>query len=308
MTRVTQDSHLFQSLLACLKGGPDSTKNESSDAITPKYSRKRSYSFQNDTDSTTPASKMLKLQNSPTKLPMKVAARSVDAQQVDAPTIPFQVLSATVLYSAFQHLNHWPVQLVEAYAEDAFGPRLWVDDERCSLLVQNLSLCHQIRTEQEATVDEATKIQAAQVAQHYKNLPPIQPTNGSTAQSHADDVFIPRPNNGANKRQRSTSFESTDIATSTAPPSDSDSGDEEACLVEVSSGMLERAGNGRADDSSDSSSSGEFDAEVVEMSTTLDTRASALPATTLTPHLDYYLSRNTNHSESNTSQTAIFWT
>ena len=52
------------------------------------------------------------------------------------------VFASTVLFTAFSHLDHWPVELARAYGEDSFGARSWVDDERCSLLVQNLSLIH----------------------------------------------------------------------------------------------------------------------------------------------------------------------
>jgi len=53
-----------------------------------------------------------------------------------------QVVAATILYLSFSHLDHWPVALVKAYAEDCFGPKLWVDDERCKLLVDNLRFVH----------------------------------------------------------------------------------------------------------------------------------------------------------------------
>jgi len=267
MTRVQQDIQLFHSLLSCLKV-PDATESSTNDMNMPRYSRKRSYSLPSDTVDTTPASKLLKIQLSPKMPAIKVAARSAE-HHPDLPNIPVAVLAATVLFSAFQHVDHWPAQLVQAYAEDAFGPRLWVDDERCSLLVQNLALCHSDLEQQETKVDEATLAQAARVAYYYENLPAERPTNGSTVLPRPA-VFTPRPNNN---RTRSLSMGSAEFASSTAVPpsdSDSDSGDDEACLIEVTSGLLARAGNGKADDSSSSSSSGMEDAEVVEMSTTLE--------------------------------------
>ena len=47
-----------------------------------------------------------------------------------------------MLFISIRHLDHWPAPLVRAYAEDCFGERLWVDDEKCKDLVQNLSLIH----------------------------------------------------------------------------------------------------------------------------------------------------------------------
>jgi integrator complex subunit 1 len=58
------------------------------------------------------------------------------------PTMNVAVLAATILYMAMAHLDHWPVPLIQAYAEDCFGPRLWVDEEQCRPLVENLALVH----------------------------------------------------------------------------------------------------------------------------------------------------------------------
>lgn len=60
----------------------------------------------------------------------------------NVPTFNLQVLAATILFTAFQFVDHWPVPLIKAYAEDCFGPRLWVDHKQCALLVANLSLVH----------------------------------------------------------------------------------------------------------------------------------------------------------------------
>jgi len=48
------------------------------------------------------------------------------------------VYAATILYTVLQHVEHWPVQIMKAFAEDSFGPRNWVDDERCKAFVSNL--------------------------------------------------------------------------------------------------------------------------------------------------------------------------
>ena len=266
ITKVLQDPQLLHSLVTCLKVPDTNDSHADSGTSQPRYNRKRSYSLQSDTDNA-PANKMLKIQHSPKMPAMKVAARTAELQP-ESPSVPDAVLAATVLYSAFQHVDHWPPPLVQAYAEDAFGPRLWVDDERCSVLVQNLALCH-CDVGQEVNVDEATLAQAARVAHYYENLPCERRTNGCMSASPDPAVFTPRPNN----RSRSTSMGSAEFESSTAAApasdSDSDSGDEMECLIEVSSGRLVEAGNG-ADDESSSSSSGMSGAEVVEMSTTLE--------------------------------------
>lgn len=256
ITRVHQDSQLFQALVACLKVPEDDT------SATPRYSRKRSYSFQQPDNDSTPANKLLKVQHSPTK---KISARP-SAEDVNVPRIPLPVLAATVLYSAFQHVDHWPVQLVRSYAEDSFGPRLWVDDERCSLLVQNLSLSHDDKEPVE-NVDQATLAQAARVAIYYENILSENATNGNLVPRQA--VLTPQPGTGVRKRSMSLGSAADPPSTSAVVQSDSDSDSGDECLIEVTSGLLERAGNGGGDDS-DSSSSGEEDMEVVEMSTTLE--------------------------------------
>ena len=39
-----------------------------------------------------------------------------------------------------QHLNHWPVILVEKFVEYYFRKQLWVDDVRCRIFTSNLEL------------------------------------------------------------------------------------------------------------------------------------------------------------------------
>lgn len=88
------------------------------------------------------------------------------------PTFNIQVLAATVLYAAFEHLDHWPVPLVSAYADDCFGPRLWVDHKLCALLVANLALAHDCFALGEGERDNDTMLMAdaASVAVTYRTL------------------------------------------------------------------------------------------------------------------------------------------
>lgn len=48
------------------------------------------------------------------------------------------VLACNMLYQAFQHQADWPIEFVQAYLEDAFGPRVWVDDESTRPFVREL--------------------------------------------------------------------------------------------------------------------------------------------------------------------------
>lgn len=259
ITAVLQDSRLFHSLLTCLK--TSDAADPSAEAGT-RNKRNRTYSFGADTDNT-PASKIMKILHSPQ---MKLAARPVPDHQPELPSIPLPVFAATILFSAFQHVDHWPAPLFQAYAEDSFGPRQWVDDERCSLLVQNLALSHM---GQETAADEASLEQAARVACYYANLPTDKYENDEPSRPFTHILQ-------SHDRHRSMSVDS--IGASAAAPSDSDSGDEEGCFIEVSSGRLAKAGNGASDDSS-SSSSGEED-EVVVMNSSLE-RASLSGRTSL---------------------------
>jgi len=68
-----------------------------------------------------------------------VAARNHNVSN-NKPVFDVRVFAATCLYTALRHLDHWPVPLVRAYAEDCFGPRLWVDHPQCAALVSNLAL------------------------------------------------------------------------------------------------------------------------------------------------------------------------
>ena len=48
------------------------------------------------------------------------------------------IFAAIVLYHSFRHVKEWPAIFVQAYAEDYFNNRLWVDDSRCEKFVLNL--------------------------------------------------------------------------------------------------------------------------------------------------------------------------
>ena len=48
------------------------------------------------------------------------------------------VLSANVLFAAFQEVVHWPEQFLKVYIDDAMGERLWVDHPECRQFTDNI--------------------------------------------------------------------------------------------------------------------------------------------------------------------------
>jgi len=190
ITAVNQDPKLFHALLSCLKNPPideQEAKQTTGSQIHRRTSagqginsglggRMNSHrsslpttgrGFGNNTLSgrkrclsiSDQESKSIKLQQSPM---IKAAVSS------HFPEIPIRVLAASILTAAFIHLDHWPAPLVHAYAEDSFGQRTWVDDTRCSILVQNLKLCHE--GVEEYVADDQALADAAQVAHFYDTL------------------------------------------------------------------------------------------------------------------------------------------
>ena len=70
------------------------------------------------------------------------------------------VYAATILYSVLQHVEHWPVQIMKAFAEDSFGSRNWVDDERCKAFVSNLKQSLKTREMNGSSTDVAEEAEA----------------------------------------------------------------------------------------------------------------------------------------------------
>lgn len=48
------------------------------------------------------------------------------------------ILACNMLYQAFRQKADWPIEFVQAYLEDSFGPRFWVDDESARPFVREL--------------------------------------------------------------------------------------------------------------------------------------------------------------------------
>lgn len=181
-------------------------------------------------------------------------------------------MAATILFTAFEHVDHWPVLLMKAYAEDCFGPRSWVDESACQLLVENLVLSH---GGDHATEDEEKAADALMVAEFYRlqesqpdgpasnqGSPVRQLHRGSTSSFSSQMSLIAPP---LTTRPRATSIGSVGIpkptkavkSASNGEGHDSDSGDDEE--VDISPKVEKKS----EDDDSSSSSSGEEDEEVV---------------------------------------------
>lgn len=58
------------------------------------------------------------------------------------------VLACNLLYKAFAEIDEWPIEFVQAYLEDSFGDRLWVDDKHAQVFVDNIKTMFpsQVRT------------------------------------------------------------------------------------------------------------------------------------------------------------------
>jgi hypothetical protein len=236
--------------------------------------RKRAGSFGDVVPEST-ASKTLKLVHSP-----QVSKRTFSYSK---PQFNVKIVAATILYTAFEHLDHWPVLLVKAYAEDCFGPRSWVDEPACQLLVENLALSHGGGGGDHATAeddDEEKAADALMVAEFYRmqetpDAPasnqgsPVRQRQRGSMSSISSQISLPAPPPPLTARSRATSIGSVDIpipkpikavnnsASTNGEGHDSDSGDDEE--VEISP----KADKKSEDDGGSSSSSGEEDEEVV---------------------------------------------
>jgi hypothetical protein len=163
---VVYDPALFRILIRCLSS--PNTKildsfvtTESSSHVT--LGRKRSMSLSVDP-------KALKVGASP--VPTARGGSDSAASQMRPKGLPsFHVptWAATVLFSAWEYFDHWPVPLLQVYADDCFGPRLWVDHEHCQWLTANLALAHTMNEDMKASED-FLRDEAAAVADTFRNF------------------------------------------------------------------------------------------------------------------------------------------
>lgn len=196
------DPSLFQSFISLLTGtksdGLSGSQNGShvmppvGSSYQPKNGRKRSPSE----DVTPNGGRKKSLMLSPTpgsrihpKAAHANAATGIDGSsgQLSEKSIP--VLAATILYSVFQHADHWPEPIMKAFAEDSFGHRSWVDDERCKAFVSNLEIS--IKPKEVNGVDRASASVAEEIETYFSSLMVAKPVippgsevlNGASASS-----------------------------------------------------------------------------------------------------------------------------
>ena len=172
-------------------------------------------------------------------------------------SLPIQLIAASIFTASLQHVNHWPAQLLHAYAEDAFGPRLWVDRKECQLLVSNLQLALDKRVLATKVSDQVLQ-EADQVANFYANMMAHVPPE----EEELPSVFRAPSSTSLSRETSLTRRGSTEEVA--FPDDDSDSGEEEVVdMGNVAKSTTRRGGGG-----DDSSSSGEE--EVVAMETSFD--------------------------------------
>ena len=94
-----------------------------------------------------------------------VPNRHGNEERTPLPVESTSVLAATCLYTVLQHVDHWPWQVMKAFAADCFGSRIWVDDAKCSVIVANLEQSIKTRHD-DSDVDEAI-ISTAEESQKY---------------------------------------------------------------------------------------------------------------------------------------------
>lgn len=212
ISAVVNDGALFRALLQCLQTATSTGESgETNAAVATVFGRKRSLSMTGETSfpgvagsagatkggggtTSLKAAKLAQHHLSPgPQARQKIAA----ARRQHKPSFDVRVFAATCLYTAFQHLDHWPVPLVQAYAEDCFGPRLWVDLPPSAALVENLALVHQTENEGSGSSNkngEKDKLEddAALIAEAYAKFK-SESTDGSNGSGFPLPISLDEP-------------------------------------------------------------------------------------------------------------------
>lgn len=135
-----------------------------------------------------------------------------------------QLFAAVVLFASFRFVDQWPSLFVEAFAEDLFGARSWVDDERCSEFVSNIRLLLQNETNEiilPGTLEQATVLSST----FEKGISGIDLSSNSLEHNHTANEATSKKD----KRQPKTDE-------GKVSSDESDSGDEE--VVELFSSSV----------------------------------------------------------------------
>jgi hypothetical protein len=159
MTLVIQDKTLFRALVKCLQA------NDQDDISDTKLlsGRKRALSITRDNV----PNKAIKVTHSPVT-PASRQRPVLEASLLRKPRFNIPVLAATILFTSFQYIDHWPAALVKAYADDCFGSRSWVDAEECRAFVENLALVHSAQNTMDEDYSEEFLNHARVVADRYR--------------------------------------------------------------------------------------------------------------------------------------------
>lgn len=305
MEAVIHNQNLFRALISCLS----STTLQAADvdpmsATTPStLPRKRAHSFGNETEFT---NKIFKASHSPhvgikrvSSIVGRTTANNTTSNSA-TPKLNVKILAATILFTSFEYLDHWPVPLVQAYAEDCFGPRSWVDEPACQILVDNLALTHRKENVESSLFsqegdEEGFSSDAGLVADYYFNFggqrietngklsPPVVPSfkqvrrgsHSSHASQASSSLSFPS-SSGMSQRPRALSSESFEFSTQhtkmttvtsndTNDADESDSGDDEE--VAISTSFSKESSFHDNNDGGASSSSGEEDEEEIILAT-----------------------------------------
>ncbi|CAJ1967202.1 unnamed protein product [Cylindrotheca closterium] len=296
MMTVIHNQKLFRALVSCLSCSADDTTNltKNKPLFPALQSRKRTHSVGGETPSDNPMSapphKFAKTTLSPHASKRAIRTPIANAQNSNStrPEFNVRVLAATILFISFEHLDHWPVPLIQAYADDCFGPRLWVDLPTCGLLAENLALAHQEGGKVSDSPSQNCSQEATLVAEFYKDLivdshsedlsekvssilssPSKLVRRGSHSSVASNFSSVSQSSTGLPRRNRALSHDSVEKSIISPAPSingdkesnnhsDSDSGDDEEIAVATN---LTKSTDATENDDGASSSSGEEDEE-----------------------------------------------
>ncbi|KAL7566998.1 hypothetical protein ACA910_019925 [Epithemia clementina (nom. ined.)] len=265
ITCILTDAELFSAFLSCLKVGngqqlPMATENISN-------GRKRSLSVTGSEPSSIQAKVFKASHASP--VPSRKSSLVVDLKTQQKPSFQLHALAATILAIALAHVDHWPMQLVEAYVVDCFGSRAWVDEEQCALLVQNLSLVHSATSEANDSLrDSAFLENASKVASAYQSFKVQRATSSTTNVKRPQGIDLM---GSMQEMERTVSTDTVDSAVRAQAPYEIDwngngaDEDEQERVPSIPSALSTILPKKRKIRGDDSSSSGGGDEEVVSM-------------------------------------------
>jgi hypothetical protein len=163
MREIVTNAHLFQVLLSMLSGSSQS-EGEVIQGRKRSPSEDTTFNVKKKQMLATPPSTTRPQLNSVRQISQSSLTGNVSASTPDSAS---QVFAATILYCVLQHIDHWLVQLMSKYADDAFGSRTWVDNKLCKDLVSNLEASPISNT---AEFDEASSSIADKVESYFLSL------------------------------------------------------------------------------------------------------------------------------------------